>query len=80
MMNRFLTRKLREFASILRQMNKKGAKQVDLRKEKENMLSTIYSMLCVCLGNPPETFDWQTRDKDKKFIRSQSSHILFITY
>ena len=26
-------------------------------------------MLCVCLGNPPEKFDWQTRDKKKKFIR-----------
>ena len=26
-------------------------------------------MLCVCLGDPPEKFDWQTRDKKKKFIR-----------
>ena len=69
MMNRFLTRKLREFAWTLRKMNKKGAKLSELRKEKESMLSTIYSMLCVCLGNPPEVFDWQTRDKKKKFIR-----------
>ena len=35
MMNRFLTRKLREFASTLRAMSNKGAKQVELRKEKE---------------------------------------------
>ena len=69
MMNYHLTRKLREFAWTLRKMNKKGASQVELRKEKESMLSNIYSMLCICLGNPPEIFDWQVRDKDKKFIR-----------
>ena len=69
MMNRFLTRKLREFAWTLREMNKKGAKILELRKEKETMMSVIYSMLCVCLGNPPEKFDWQTRDKKKKFMR-----------
>ena len=50
-------------------MNQKGTKLIELRKTKESMLSTIYSMLCVCLGNPPDVFDWQTRDKGKKFIR-----------
>ena len=69
MMNQFLTRKLREFAWTLREMNDKGKKLSDLRKEKVEMMSTIYSMLCVCLGNPPEKFDWQTRDKKNKFIR-----------
>ena len=69
MMNRFLTRKLREFAWTLRSMNDKGAKVAGLRKEKEKMMEVIYSMLCVCLGNPPTKFDWQTRDKKKKFIR-----------
>ena len=69
MMNRFLTRKLREFASTLRKMNDKGLKVEDLRKEKEKMMSVIYIMLCVCLGNPPNTFNWQIRDKKKKFLR-----------
>jgi len=69
MMNQFLTRKLREFAWTLRGLNDKGKKLSDLRKEKEKMMSVIYSMLCVCLGNPPEKFDWQTRDKKNKFIR-----------
>ncbi|MDC0145352.1 C1 family peptidase [bacterium] len=69
MMNQFLTRKLREFAWILRTMNTKGKKLSELRKEKEKMMSVIYSMLCVCLGNPPDKFDWQTRDKKNKFIR-----------
>ncbi len=76
MMNRLLTRKLREFAWTLREMNQKGKKPADLRKEKESMMSTIYSMLCVCLGDPPGTFDWQTRDKDKKFLRFSSLNAL----
>ena len=69
LMNRFLTRKLREFASELREMSKKGSKIADLRKEKELMLTTIYNMLCICLGTPPDTFEWQFRDEKKKFNR-----------
>ena len=69
MMNQFLTRKLREFAYTLREMNDAGKKVSDLRVEKEKMMSVIYSMLCVCLGDPPTEFDWQTRDKKNKFIR-----------
>ena len=41
MMNGFLTRKLREFAYVLRDKNKKGVKLTQLRKDKEEMLSTI---------------------------------------
>ena len=32
-------------------------------------------MLCVCLGNPPEKFDWQTRDKKNKFIVSIDTYV-----
>mgnify|MGYP002011664928 CR=1 FL=1 len=50
-------------------MHKSGIKISALRKEKESMLSTIYNMLCICLGTPPKTFDWQFRDENKKFNR-----------
>ena len=72
MMNEFLTRKLREFASELRKMYTNSISISELRKEKESMLQTIYSMLCVFLGNPPTKFDWEVRDKKKKFIRINS--------
>ena len=72
MMNRFITRKLREFAAKLRTMHSSGDSLSKLRETKESMLSTIYSMLCICLGNPPESFDWQVRDKKKKFIRFEN--------
>jgi bleomycin hydrolase len=68
-MNRMITRKLRGFAKDLREAYKKGADTKKLRVMKEDMLRTIYQMLTICLGSPPEKFEWQIRDKDKKFHR-----------
>ncbi len=69
MMNRLITRKLREYAIKLRDMYKKGKKTNTIRQEKAKMMKTIYNMLCVCLGTPPEKFTWQIRNKKNKFIR-----------
>ena len=38
---------------------------------RKNMLSTIYRMLCICLGEPPKTVTLQVRDKDNNFIRDE---------
>ncbi len=69
MMNRLITRKLREFAYEIREGKYQGADESELRLRKEEMLQTVFNMLCMNLGTPPESFDWQIRDKDKKFIR-----------
>ena len=68
-MNVLLTRKLREYASVLRNDYQSGSKIADLRKSKTEMMSTIYSMLCMFLGTPPEKFEWSFADKKKKFKR-----------
>jgi bleomycin hydrolase len=68
-MNRMITRKLREYAMNLRDAHTKGAKLKKLRFMKEKMLETVYSLLTIHLGSPPEKFVWQVRDKDKKFHR-----------
>ena len=68
-MNVLLTRKLREYASVLRNQYQSGAKIESLRKNKTEMMSTIYSMLCMFLGTPPEKFDWSFTDKKRKFQR-----------
>ena len=68
-MNRYLTRKLREFACILRGAYAAGETEESLRGRKEEMLEIIYRMLCIALGTPPKKFTYETRDKDKKFIR-----------
>jgi bleomycin hydrolase len=39
------------------------------RSVKAEILQTIYRVLCIHLGTPPERFDWQWTDKDKKFHR-----------
>ena len=69
MMNFFLTHKLREFASILRKLNESKNKKINLRVKKEEMISEIYSLLCMFLGNPPINFDWSIKDTNNKFSR-----------
>lgn len=71
-MNRMITRKLRGFAKDLRTGYEKGSDIKKLRAMKDNMLRIVYQMLTICLGTPPENFDWQVRDKDKKFRRFEN--------
>ena len=68
-MNKLVTRKLREFALQLREASSKGKTPSELRTMKEDMMSTIYQMLCISLGTPPEKFDWSIRNKKDKFQR-----------
>ncbi len=68
----YLTRKLREFACVLREGHKAGKTLAELRGEKDAMMSTVYDMLCIALGKPPKTFTLEVRDKDKKFIRDEN--------
>src|SRR6202020_215585 len=39
------------------------------RAAKAEVLQVIHRVLCIHLGTPPERFDWQWTDKDKKFHR-----------
>ena len=71
-MTRNLTRKLREYACTLRTMHADGADAAALRAAKDEMMETVYRILCICLGKPPVRFTWETRDKDKKFIRMEN--------
>ena len=66
MMCKFLTLKLREDALKLREAVKEGA---DVEAMKQEMLCEIYRILVICLGEPPKTFTFEYRDKDKEFHR-----------
>lgn len=68
-MNRMITRKLREYAKTLRHQKTNGEKEDQLQESKKGMLKEVYRMLTIHLGTPPTKFNWQARDKDKKFIR-----------
>lgn len=65
----YLTTKLREFASQFRKKYAAGTSLDDLRADKKEMMKIIYRMLVIALGKPPVHFTWETRDKDKKFIK-----------
>ena len=71
-MNQIITRTLKKFASILRNEYKKGTSIKVLREKKIDMMESIYIMLCTFIGKPPKIFDWQIRDKKKKFIRFEN--------
>jgi bleomycin hydrolase len=71
-MNKMLSRKLRENAHDLRKKSTEGSSNDDLNKLKNQMIEEIFKMLTMHLGTPPETFDWQVRDKDKKFSRFEN--------
>ena len=71
-MNRMITRKLREFARDLRNSIQNKINEKDLYDLKSNMLSTVYKMLVIHLGEPPKNFTWQVRDKKKNFLRYEN--------
>lgn len=71
-MNKFLQLKLREFAATLRKMHQDGCSINDLSVKKDDMMSEIYKILCMFLGQPPERFDFEYRDKDKKFFADRN--------
>ena len=65
--------------SILRYQLRQGARTVRAavaaegpaaaRAAKAEIMQVIYRILCIHLGTPPERFDWQWTDDDKKFHR-----------
>src|SRR5258708_30832375 len=70
-MNARLTWKLREYASVLRNLHQLGKPQNVLAAQKSDMMAEIYRMLCIHLGEPPSEFLWQCRDKDKNLLRGR---------
>ncbi|NVO01835.1 MAG: C1 family peptidase [Bacteroidetes bacterium] len=70
MMSSVLTRKLREDALELRESTKKSA--ADISKRKIEMLSDIYRILVISLGEPPEEFTWRYKDKEGKISESKT--------
>lgn len=71
-LNTYLAKKLREFACNLREAYAAGKKNADLRTMKESMMNTVYRMLAITLGKPPVRFTWETRDKDKNFVKVEN--------
>lgn len=63
-MTRLINRKLREQGLQLRDLKNSGASTSDIETKKVEMLSVIYRMLALNLGEPPTSFDYRYKDKD----------------
>ena len=68
-MNTELKNILRSSACEIRAILEGGGTEDEAREHKEKRMADVWTMLCIHLGTPPKTFDWQWRDKDDKFHR-----------
>ena len=68
-MNSVLLAQLRQGARELRESHRTGKTPPELRDAKHDILETIYRILCIHLGTPPQRFFWQWNDKDQEFGR-----------
>lgn len=65
--NYILTLKLREWALTLRTLKEKKATDKKLTDTKNQMMMEAYRIMSTHFGHPPEKFDWEYTDKNKKF-------------
>lgn len=70
-LNWIINTKLREFAKVLRLLNKENKDKKDcldtLRIEKNKQLKHLYSIFCIHFGVPPTAIKWAFRNKDKEY-------------
>ena len=69
-MNANLNYQMRQSAKEIRDAYAAESGPEELRSIKNHGLKTIYQMLSIHLGTPPQVFDWQWKDKDNEFTRT----------
>ena len=67
-MSRIISSKLREQGLEFRKMVNEGKKTKDIQQRKTEMLSEIYHMLVITLGEPVKEFTYAFRDKNGKAL------------
>ena len=68
-MNSVLFYVLRQGAKQIRDLHAEEAGIDAMREAKRLTLKVIYRVLCIHLGTPPSSFDWQWTDRDGQFHR-----------
>ena len=69
-MNAALKELLRTAAQELRQILDQDGSLDQARTHKMKRMDDVWRLLCIHLGTPPEQFQWQWRDKDNEFHRT----------
>ena len=73
-MAQIMKSKLREQGLELRDMVARGRKTADLQKRKTEMLTEVYHMLSLTLGEPVKQFTYAFRDKSGKSLGTSRSY------
>lgn len=63
-----LKSKLREYGLQLRDMVAKGKSKADIKAKKTKMLSTVYRMLSLTMGEPPSEFTYAFKNKQGRTV------------
>ncbi|MEJ2420870.1 MAG: C1 family peptidase [Acidobacteriota bacterium] len=71
-MDMLLATRLRQAILKMRAASKKGASMADLQQIKTDTLKSVYKILVLCLGQPPQTFKWRYETKDGKVTPYES--------
>lgn len=71
---RLLSSRLREDGLKLRQMVADGKSKDDIMAEKTSMLSTIYHILTITMGEPPMEFSYVFTDKEGKPVGEEQTY------
>lgn len=66
-LNDILSKLLRKDALILRSMVAESASKAELNQKQKEMLNEVYRVLCVAMGEPPQTFNFEYRDTRGKY-------------
>lgn len=69
-MNSILNYQMRQGAKTIRDLYASESGLDEMRRVKSQVLQVIYRILCIHLGTPPSSFDWQWKDKDGEFNRA----------
>lgn len=71
--NKLFNEKLRKDAVTLRTAIKNShLKMEEIQSQKEKLLNEVYRMVSYSFGEPPTEFEWEFRDKDKKYHRESA--------
>ena len=65
---KIVSSKLREFGLQLREMVSAKKSAADIKKAKTQMLSEVYHILCLTIGEPVQTFTYAFKDKNGKAL------------
>ena len=68
-MNNMLYYQVRQGAASIRRLYQEEAGLDAMRQAKLDTLKSVYRILCIHLGDPPESVDWQWRDREGEFHR-----------